>query len=771
MAESRQAQHRPGGSASPAPRASRRRTAPAALGAGLLVALTQSMSMLGAAPILLPCRDPAHSEPGGRSELLSRDAIVPGDRDGAINAAWRDQRQRLLAMYEHAPAGLLDAHAARIESALVALDRDAPASLIPDPDAAAWAAPGGELALEFVRRRDRIITQTFARFDRAPIEPDAPDVHAALASTSESLITLRAGFSSFASLSGRLEAALDNGQPPGRALAAWASHPLSRDPSLDNAIAKLRRRVEDLTRVEQETDPVRLVGLIELPSGDPAAAPPATELVLAAWRRLGNIPGQAWPVTADELAAEARIIRRLRSVADGWPAGRAASLRQEIASESARRVKRLLAAADRDDQFHAAADFLPLTGLEPDSLDPPVRFNLLLAEFRRSIASSAAQVPDEAAIEAARSFLERARGLPGGIAFRADASATIDRIDRIVAADNRSEQPRPPDPARLGPGSRAGRFTAVSDGRRITFKPAGGEERGAPSLVFLRIEGDPSASLAPFYLSVHEVSVGAFIEIARGTDPPLHGLLPASDPRADPRLGPRTWEWDARRRTIQPPQQWLAGSTPNQYGPPGPPPGPALDHPLQRIQPEAAAAAAALVGCRLPTPAEWRRADQLIGEARQGEGLNLRDQTWARYDDHVRRAIARGFNIQSSLAGCFDPTSSNASVNDDRTLWFARVNVGGGEPLHHFHGNVAEWLADPEGPGAPAFFIAGGSSLSDPDPRSRQPSPIAPEDAVEGFADVGFRLAFSAEPTPTPGQTLAQRLAAALSPTPYLRAR
>ena len=65
---------------------------------------------------------------------------------------------------------------------------------------------------------------------------------------------------------------------------------------------------------------------------------------------------------------------------------------------------------------------------------------------------------------------------------------------------------------------------------------------------------------------------------------------------------------------------------------------PAADRPMQRLGPAAAIYVARLVGCRLPTPAEWKAALAVPDPDRKP---NLRGATWKRQRDHIAASIAR----------------------------------------------------------------------------------------------------------------------------------
>jgi len=469
----------------------------------------------------------------------------------------------------------------------------------------------------------------------------------------------------------------------------------------------------------------------------------------------------------------------------------------ELSVEQKRRLTRMLTGASEASQFEAAQGSLVEIGMEVGDLKPGIRFNLLLHQFKKSLASAAGSPDDAGTGTLAREFVEGVKRLPGGLAFGADAAPTLTAIEKLIAGT--ADAVPPVDPTGLGPGApgAGGRFRGQADAARLTFTSAA----GGVALEFIRIDPPASAnSGAPsFFIGTTEVSIAMFLSMATepgtaggGAGASLGSLLPAPDPLTDTRVGPRTWQWDDRRVTIRPANQWLTstGATwADQYAPPGKPPSrPTVDHPLTYISPEGAAAAAARVGCRLPSKAEWEAARTGLASAVDAASLNLRDQTWERHRVFVDKQLGAGKNIQSAAAGSFAVAEGAISPTDDRTLWYAPVGFGGGDPLHHIWGNVAEWLLDAGGEVAPTnlgsaagreffarhagdFAVAGGSALSDAAPDAGSPRPVSLMPSSEGFSDVGFRLAFSVGGVVAVKLPLATQLDRVLTPTPFIRVR
>jgi len=271
--------------------------------------------------------------------------------------------------------------------------------------------------------------------------------------------------------------------------------------------------------------------------------------------------------------------------------------------------------------------------------------------------------------------------------------------------------------------------------------------------------------------------------------------------------GPSVWEWATGEggRRMRRAGRWLEGFA---YAPGIPRSSPAGNHPMQQVSPAAAIYFAWLLGCRLPTAAEWRAAMKAAG---QEPKANLRDRTWAKEHAFLRKALAAGRKPTlwpdagifwpMDVPGKSGPAAEAVTDGDDGTLWFAPV--GSGEKFSHLVGNVAEFVFEmsaaeqaklakqvdsfpPEVGGPflravlaealkknPALVqVVGGSALSAPevwDGKARpfdKPLPVGfRRGGRGGYSDVGFRLAFTA-----PGEPFAVRLRRLLAARGYLPA-
>ncbi len=244
----------------------------------------------------------------------------------------------------------------------------------------------------------------------------------------------------------------------------------------------------------------------------------------------------------------------------------------------------------------------------------------------------------------------------------------------------------------------------------------------------------------------------------------------------------------------------------------GPIPVPTAASPLQNVSPYMALYFASMLGARLPTSAEWQAAYttfELPNTAK--DAWNLRGsasgtQNWISQQNYAAIMSTDhalpfpdlnvfmghlSFQIESSkeqpwtnaaVARLFPSRVSSPAGNyNGSVLWFRDVGhepgfsptLGSGS-IHDLIGNVAEYAFDPDNAqavikdnkvdtatvdakfaAAPGkLTVVGGSSLSPPelDPRVPETTPLDIQ-ADSGFADVGFRLAYTA-PIPTIDEVL-----------------
>jgi hypothetical protein len=258
------------------------------------------------------------------------------------------------------------------------------------------------------------------------------------------------------------------------------------------------------------------------------------------------------------------------------------------------------------------------------------------------------------------------------------------------------------------------------------------------------------------------------------------------------------------------------------YAPNNTPAAPALEHPMQYLSPWSAMYAARLLGCRLPTSDEWLAAYdrfEATNAVAPKDAWNLRGNAWKIQFDHAA-AMARnglkypddtifltadllyaGITAQAAKPWTGDglaklaPTRITPGTDPYKgsVLWFRKTaGQPGSQPpgsgtgaMHDLVGNVAEYVFD--GPSALAVIkdatpttaaidaavtagrrtlgVIGGSALSPPEIpfNKKQPLDLTIAQTNTGYADVGFRLAYTA-----PIDSITDVLAATFKDPKYL---
>jgi formylglycine-generating enzyme required for sulfatase activity len=222
--------------------------------------------------------------------------------------------------------------------------------------------------------------------------------------------------------------------------------------------------------------------------------------------------------------------------------------------------------------------------------------------------------------------------------------------------------------------------------------------------------------------------------------------------------------------------------------------------PVDWISPQAAMYVARLLGCRFPSSAEWQEAAKRAPNANP----NLRDQTYLTQFNHVKNNIDR-FEARNSMdwpaANVLRLQENTEAVpaekeeevvpGSDGVLYFNHVNEptaseANGPVFYNLIGNVWEYTYEqpleveklqstaPEdiykliGNMYAQVRVIGGSALSNPDIAINEPKAPKRTEALRGWSDVGFRLAFSTGAGAGGSGTPKQRLMSLLQTTPYL---
>jgi formylglycine-generating enzyme required for sulfatase activity len=575
----------------------------------------------------------------------------------------------------------------------------------------------------------------------------------------------------------------------------WEGDALAAEPAVAAALQPTVAHVRLLRDIGAGTDRARLCSL--------AAESPEFTVALAAWRRLGELTSPVWPHALAELEQEQRLGTAVTDAVGALKeAARREAVVREISRERMRRWQAGVNALTADAEMTAALALLPGFGVAPADLDPlaprigqseniltaEARFNILLCTFRGAHLWG---LDDAAALAARDSFVARLKRLPGDMAAAEPVGPFIARLAALAPIPAESE----PDLSRAGPGAAGWSLDpGVSTPASVTFRRQFDDRQH--TLTFRKVP-PPEPGRKAAYVGTTEVAFGLFRdaldasgdehawdELSRLFEPGFIGQLKLGDPRR----GPRVWELsmagtDASLR-FKTAEAWTADvlwpAKPD-YAEGLTVPPPSDDCPMQRVSPGAALYCAQLLGCRLPTVAEWQAACVQAGEAPAGLPQNRRDRAWEKQRQHAAALRTEGFMLGWPGDGIFRPDGTAeedftqavplASDTDDGVLWFAPVPTSSPE-FSHLMGNVSEYVlgavpAEPVQGGAPSaaavagllaaagtrVLVIGGSALSPPSVDADRPYAFRLEDAARGYADVGFRLAFSA-----PRETTAERL-------------
>ncbi|HPO91844.1 MAG TPA: hypothetical protein PL072_00110 [Phycisphaerales bacterium] len=682
----------------------------------------------------------------------------------------------------------------------------------------AWAQA---LADATIAERDRVlggvVGQTPAKADAlAALKPGAEQAGKAFTGYAQSVRDL-AGQSArlAAGLSAGFGAAEAGGAGSGVSIqqgaAAIKAHPAMQDARVASALAGLLERCAALEQLGGERSVDRLVGVVQTAD---ASRP---ELVIEAWRRLGSLGDSGgFPRTQTELEALPSMLDKVRGVlAPIADQTRQRALASDLIDRQRVRLFTAFAASRREPEaMKSALGQRAALGVRVEDLPATLRYNALLLESRSRF--EAPGLDEISAFDAGVDIAQKIRALGAEVAGDPRVSAMLAKVADLTR--ERPDQVKKIDPKTLGPGSIGWSAQEDPNTGRLTFtSPPPANGRGASvTIVFERVEADTALGTDATYIAASETSLRQVLGL---TSTPEHrreleSLMPLYEEDAG-WVGPRVWEWkptpaggvsiaagstwlnpDANVTKADPafaPEILQPGAAnsirPEKGGDPTP------DHPMQKLGPAAAAYVSRLAGCRLPTSAEWRAAYQalVVRTGKAGALWNIRDKTFDVQREHIlamqsrvqRKASFQFPDIDIARIDPQAPTGLRAVANrdvDDGVLYFAKVDEDKtpGVLLHHMVGNVAEFVFDDapalelaqmsakgvrtvvEKKGAPLKVI-GGSALSPTTIPVDTPSAVDLLAAQEGFADVGFRMAFGASGTSIKAEPLALKLRKALS--------
>lgn len=500
----------------------------------------------------------------------------------------------------------------------------------------------------------------------------------------------------------------------------------------------------------------------------------------AAWRRLTEL---GWPDRAGEFGGfdEARV--RVLSLAEGIEDGaRRPALRAEL-SASARRAALAgleVCGAASEAEWAGVLEVARAAGVSRAELGPVARFNTVLMELRVDLARGG---PEGEAARRVEAFLAQVEGFDGKVRGRVTAL-----VAALKTAMQAGDSGGAPDALRMGP-AQAGWRAARAEGELATvvFEAPRGPGGGKPDrLEFTAIPGTGVYMMrdeVPAGLAVREISRrGGWPDVRKAR------LLRMFEPAVnDPRPGPRTWDWSAQKAgEAEPARQWLwPGPSESRLKVRSEPPPDGV--PMQHVSVDGMVYLAGLLGCRLPTLEEWERA-RAAEAGSPGGPANLRDAAWKRQWEAVRGLQGspaappwpdRGAFKPRDMVVPTDERAKPATEEDDGVIWFLPAGEGPGRLFRNLVGNVAEVVVLDAGalagiePGRAEGIdqklgdrsgvrVIGGSALSAAELGVDRAWPVERTPSREGWADVGFRLVFSAAAEARPGVWARAREAAAV---------
>lgn len=568
------------------------------------------------------------------------------------------------------------------------------------------------------------------------------------------------------------------------------------DPAAGEALRPLVQQLNDYVAIGELSNTGELAAIVRsgVNGGDPDKS-----RAIQAWLRLTSL---AWPRDG----ADVREMIALHDLATNAANSFSPKRRPMLASRVNRAtlhcatsfLNRCRTGREQTPMFEAMGRL----GIEPSdeqSLPGWTRFNLerwRLGEAQQKCEGLDPVARVEALTNAANAFVEKIAEIEGA---QTAGRGVRDALDPWASLDFEA----------VGPGKAGWRVEHVSrDAAEVTYARATG--RVPEQRVTFRRLGRGGEANKVSYLATAETSVGVFAAgvagVARSAG--VRGQMPEPGPGeaesiqrleaalsasfarggVDPRRGVRSWDWGRRHDEFivpaypdsDPPSQGWMRHRPGMEGRSYFPQGatiapPTWDSPMQYVSATAALTCARLMGCRLPTPDEWTAASGNPGPT------NLRDPAWGVLMAHLDTLA--GYQPEWPTAGIFVekdaprllPTDDVHLVTEvvDGWAWLATTRVEGAR-YAHIVGNVAEFvhedapgmeaMTDPTPEGAEAFLgnlerlrVIGGSALGGATTPGR-PLAVDPAEAMEGFADVGFRLAFSADRSRVSASRALQRI-------------
>ncbi|MGQ0627053.1 MAG: hypothetical protein ACT4PL_03015 [Phycisphaerales bacterium] len=730
------------------------------------------------------------------AKLIERTEVAPAEFS-AINEAWR---AKVAALRDRRSREAIDA---LLTEGKVAAEQmtglaDRFKANLPSPDTGISRA----VRAAVVARRDAAMRTVLTKSGTDAFGPAADTAAKEFGALADSGTSFGAVATSVAAGLDRAFALDESPSGDGRTLRQLAAdvvgHPLYKLPEIAGAFEEYDRRIRTLVAIEKETQPPEILKAVL------AATASTPEVIWSAWRRLDDpaligIPGYltALHEVQQEIARLPGLVDTTRKEALQAEMKRAKAPRWARAFERQSTADAVKNALTRRDRFGTDQELF-------EALKPAARYNFRRAELQSLVDGAAGEEDLKRAVGAfaAEPFWA---SLPPESPARA---LLIDLTTKLAAGEAVVGGEKPL--TELGPASVKGgvwKFVG-NDGSpdRAVYEmqpPASGRAfnqeftSGGPRLTFIRVQAAGQAEAS--YICTTELPLGVASEsVARARSGPA---FKATNTQDYEQRGPFVWSRDATNnlRPGEPSGRriWVPYSTAlsvQPYFPPGAePPAPSIDHPINFVTPRGAVLLTKLIGCRLPSSAEWKAAAAKEPSVTDAAEWNLRDQAFKALIDHRRATKPAGTFDPDAYAFPSRPPAAEAATLDgnDRFVLFAKVNepVRSPKTFMHLVGNVAEMVyespakadkpdvdivAEPDANGN--FRVIGGSAMSRIAESTSVAIPIANVDkdnspaSIRGFADVGLRPAFTAARVTSGGRDVpyAVKLGQVMRNAPYL---
>ena len=518
------------------------------------------------------------------------------------------------------------------------------------------------------------------------------------------------------------------------------------------------------------------------------------EILMTLWEKTRLL--ENWPMSIDELNQEVTLRKKVNELiasVKNIDRNFAARIQNELTKEKENRWLICLEQLTQNSDIEKALALKDQFTTPSKTLSPHIQYNLLLYKIKQA---KLEEVDDERIKEICNDFINNVK-----VKFQLQGNQNIDaflsELESAISGETRASKS---DFKKIGPASSlVGNeldIEVVNKGELIKYKWANAI-LGENSFQFIRISPEEQG-VRPFYLCSTEVSLGVFIQVISRADKwqDIHVFI--SEEAMDPlRPGPWLWDYDEENQKMVIREEWVNIPSLSQsadYYPEGSGKDiPSESHPMHHISPHLAIYFSKLLGCRMPSPAEWKIANSLY----PSQNSNLRDKTWETHKQHVYSLEQKRLSVFYSDSNIFWPSNwgpasrkigkdaEGQNSYNDGALWFNLVNSSSNGPFSHLIGNVSEYvfkhpmIFDEEfnmnstisaekinqfvKEHASNFFVIGAAALSSPEIMSSQAYPVDTSNQRLSYSDVGIRLAFTA-----PNLSLSAQVKAIVQKQKYL---